>query len=128
MICCKNRRCKARRRGRFANRRAEPRVLGAQEIRPLVADARRPAPFDPIAVYSPRPDVADDDVVLVLVAPAHVIEIDNPAERRAAVRVLDRRRRKAEPIVRLAEARVARAADQLIDGRAMAIGGKHVPR
>ena len=66
--------------------------------------------------------VADKHVIIPLGAPDAAVDIDDAADTGAAVRVLAHDGRKAESVMRFAKARVMRAANELVDRRAVAVG------
>ena len=83
-------------------------------------------PGDRVVVDPARLHVADEHVILQFRGPRGGANVDRRADRGAAVRVRDRRGRKAEAIVRLAKARIIRAAQELVDRRAMAVGAEEI--
>ena len=105
---------------------AEPRVGDAHEVGHLVAHAAAAAPFDAVTVDAAGHDVADDEVALKFFRPRRVVEHGDAADGGAAVAVLNGRGREAESVVGRAEARIPAAAQELVDGRTMAVGGIEV--
>ena len=106
--------------------RTEPRIGRGQEIRLLGGLRRRTGEGDLVAVQPAGHHVADEERVLVLGRPQVVVVVEGAVDGGAAVGVLQHHRRVAEAVVRLAEARIPAAIEQLVDGRAVAIAGVEV--
>ena len=66
-------------------------------------------------------------MILQVRRPRRVAHIHRRADGGAAVRVCDRGGAKAEPIVRLAETRIRRATQELVDRRTVAVGAEEIP-
>ncbi len=106
--------------------RAEPGVRRGHEIRLLLSFRGGAVPFDEVVVEPAGHHVAEERVALEFRGPRGVLHHDGRADGRAAVRVLDGDGRVAEAVVRLAEAGVIAAAQELIEGGAVAIGAEEI--
>src|SRR5678816_3393039 len=84
-------------------------------------------PFDEIVIEPARLRIADEHVILKLRGPGRIADVNRSADRGAAVRVQHRLRSKAETVVRLAEAWIIGATQQLIDRRTVTIGAVKIP-
>ena len=103
--------------------RTEPRVVGDNEVRALVGQRRGAGERHRVAVHATGHHVAGENVVAIFLGPEVVLVINDAGNRGGTVSVKDHGGREAEAVVRLAEARIVTAAQELIDRFAVAIGG-----
>ena len=108
--------------------RPEPRVAGSHEVRQFGTFWAATEPINPVAIDAAGDDVADENVVTELRRPMIGLVKHNTAQAGGVVVVPDDQWRKAHAVVRLAEARVIGIANQLVDRRAMAVGGVKVTK
>ena len=106
--------------------RTEPRIVGGDEVGSFVGQRRRAGEGHGVTIDAAGHDVASENVVAEFSRPEVVLVIHNPGDRGRAVSVEDHRGGEAEAVVGFAEARIITAAQELIDGLAVAIRGIEV--
>ena len=106
--------------------RPEPRIGGGEEIRLLDGLRGRAVEDQMVAIQPARHDIPDEEIVLIFRRPEVVVVVQRPVDGGAAVGVLHQDRCKAEAVMRLAEARIVAALQQLVDRRAVAVAGIEV--
>ena len=79
-------------------------------------------PFDAVAIDTTGDDVADEDIVMILRGKILPGVVCDAADRRGSVEVAHQLRDETKTVVRLAEARVPAAADDLIGRLGVAVG------
>src|SRR5262245_10339614 len=105
---------------------AEPRVVGGEEVGLLDGANGAAVIFGLVAIDAAGHDVAAVEVAAILFGEILAAVFHKATDGRAAVQVVHHRRDEAEAVVWLAEAGVVAAAQELIDGFGVAVGGEDI--
>ena len=108
--------------------RPEPRVSGSHEVRQFDTFWAAAKPINPVTIDAAGHDIADENIVAEFRRPMIRLVKHNATQAGGVVVVLDDQWGKAHAVVGLAEARVVGIANQLVDRRAMTVGGVEVTK
>ena len=104
----------------------KPGVVAGDEVGLLVGLGCGAGEGDVVVVDAGGDAVAKEDVIVPFRAPDAAVEVNDAADAGAAMRVLAHDGREAEAVMRFAKTGIAGAADELIHGRAVAVGAVEV--
>ena len=108
--------------------RPEPRIAGSHEVGQFGTFWATAEPINPVAINAAGDDIADENIVAEFHRPMIALVKHNATQAGGVVVVRDDQWRKAHTVVRLTEARVVGIPNQLVDRRAMAVGGVKVTK
>jgi hypothetical protein len=106
--------------------RAEPGIVARDKVGLLDCDRSAALELNTVVVDARGDRIADKDMVVPRGAPDAAVEVADATDAGGAVGVLNHGGAEADPVVRLAEARVDRPAQELVNRGAMAIGAVEV--